>query len=93
MSIVFEWHEEKAKKNSKKHKVSFLEAVTIFHDPFIATMPDPDHSIHEDRYIAIGRSTRGQLLVVMYTERDEKTRLISCRKSEPSERRIYEESN
>ena len=93
MSIIFEWDDEKAKKNLKKHKIAFQEGSTIFHDPFIATMADPDHADNEERYISIGLSARGRLLVVVYTERGEKTRLISCRKAEPPERRIYEETN
>ena len=92
MDIVFEWDEDKARKNQRKHKVTFHDAATIFHDRFIATMADPDHSDDEDRYISIGRSSKGNLLVVNYTERAEKIRIISCRKAERPERRIYEEN-
>jgi hypothetical protein len=56
-------------------------------------MPDPDHSGDEQRYIALGLSAQGRLLVVVYTERGDKTRLISCRKATPLERKAYEESN
>jgi uncharacterized protein len=93
VEIIFEWDEEKARKNKRKHKVTFQEAATIFADPSIATMFDPDHSDAEDRFISIGRSSQGRLLVVVYTERGGVTRLISCRKAEPTERRKYEEND
>jgi uncharacterized protein len=92
MDIVFEWDENKAQTNLHKHKISFKEAVTVFHDPLVATIPDPDHSDEEDRFIAIGYSNRNRLLVVSFTERDNKTRIINCRKAEPVEREIYEEA-
>ena len=92
MELVFEWDEEKARGNLKWHKVSFEEGTTIFHDMFVATMPDPDHSDDEERYISIGFSVKGRLLVIVHTERGDKTRIISCRKATPTERRIYEES-
>jgi len=87
----FEWNENKAKSNLYKHKISFEEGVTVFHDLFVATMIDPDHSTFEQRYIAIGLSTQQQLLVVVFTERGDKTRIISCRKATSRERKIYEE--
>jgi uncharacterized DUF497 family protein len=93
MELLFEWDEGKAKTNLKNHKVRFEEGATIFHDPFIATKLDPDHSEREQRYISIGLSTKNRLLVVSHTERGDKTRLVSCRKATPTERRIYEESN
>jgi len=93
MEFLFEWYEEKARDNLRKHKVSFEEGATIFNDPFVASMPDPDHSDKEQRYIAIGHSSKGRLLVVSYTERRQKTRLISCRRATPTERRSYEEGN
>lgn len=92
MSLNFEWDEEKAKLNLRKHSVSFHEATTIFHDLFIATMPDPDHSTTEPRFIAIGYSANNRLLVVVYTERGEVTRLISGRKATTNERKIYKEN-
>lgn len=92
MYPAFEWDETKAKANVRKHKISFGEAATVFHDPFIASMPDPNHSRNdEQRVIAIGRSTKGRLLVVVYTEREGRIRVISCRKAIPTERRVYEE--
>jgi uncharacterized DUF497 family protein len=91
MSIPFEWDEEKAEINLKKHKVGFEEAKSVFGDPFSITVDDPDHSREEQRFIDIGKSASGKLLVVVYTERGSKIRIISCRKATPAECRIYEE--
>jgi uncharacterized protein len=86
----FEWDDHKAQINQKKHDVTFDEGATIFNDALIATVPDPDHSEQEERFISIGISANGRLLVVVYTERDNKTRLISCRKATKTETEIYE---
>ena len=86
----FEWDDEKAVSNLKKHDVSFEEGATIFNDPRIATIPDPDHSKDEERFISIGISVQNRLLVVVHTEREERIRLISCRKATSGERKIYE---
>jgi hypothetical protein len=91
MTLNFEWDEEKAKTNLKNHRVSFDEATTVFSDPLSITIPDPDHSADEQRYIDIGSSDRGRILVVVYTERGTNIRIISCRKATPTERRRYEE--
>jgi uncharacterized protein len=91
MKLNFEWDEEKAKANLKKHRVSFDEATTVFIDPFSITIPDPDHSVDEQRYIDIGSSNKNRVLVVVYTERSSNIRIISCRKAISSERRLYEE--
>jgi len=91
MDLAFEWNEEKAKRNLIKHKVSFEEAKTVFNDPFSITIPDPQHSIEKDRYVDIGRSSKGRVLVVVYTERKSNIRIISCRKATKSEQRVYEE--
>ena len=66
--IEFEWDEKKAQLNFEKHKVSFEESVTAFYDPLLATMPDPDHSEDEQRYITIGQSVKGRILIISYTE-------------------------
>jgi uncharacterized protein len=86
----FEWNREKAKKNLKKHKVSFDEAMTVFYDPLSATFDDPDHSIDEQRLITIGYSSHGRLLVVSHTERRKAIRIISARFATPHERRKHE---
>jgi uncharacterized DUF497 family protein len=93
MEPQYEWDEDKAKTNWRKHRVSFQEGATVFNDPLVATQPDPDHSRDELRYIAIGRSVRGRVLVVAFTERGDNIRLISCRKATPREQRVYEEDN
>lgn len=93
MNLTFEWDEEKANENLRKHKYSFEEAKTVFNDPFSMTILDPQHSVRENRYIDIGRSSKGRILVVIYTERKSNIRIISCRKATKSERRVYEEDN
>lgn len=93
MKLVFEWDEEKAKENFRKHKVSFEEAKTVFGDPFLMTFPDPEHSDSEQRYLNIGISSKGRVLVVVHTERERNTRIINSRKATTNERRVYEERN
>ena len=90
MILTFEWDEDKSRQNAGKHGVTFNEAKTVFNDPFAITIADPDHSDQEDRYIDIGLSSKGRVLVLWYTEREENIRLIGCRKAMPSERRSYE---
>jgi uncharacterized DUF497 family protein len=85
--IPFEWDEEKAETNLKKHKVGFEEAKSVFSDPFSLTVDDPDHSKEEQRFIDIGKSISGKILIVVYTERGSKIRIIRCRKATPAERR------
>jgi len=86
----FEWDEEKADKNLKKHGVSFEEAATIFNDPRIATILDPDHSTDEERFVSLGKSFIQRILSVVHTERNKRTRLISARKATKTERTTYE---
>jgi len=93
MQPRYEWDEDKARINLRKHQVSLQEGATVFNDQLIATRLDPDHSLDEQRYIAIGRSVRGRVLVVAFTERGDTIRLISCRKATPRERKVYEEEN
>ncbi len=91
MALTFEWDEEKAQSNLKKHDVSFEEARTVFGDPLSITMTDPRHSAEEERYIDIGMSASGRLLVVVYTERGAAMRIINSRKAAAREREVYEE--
>ena len=91
MSLEFEWDEAKARKNIKKHGVSFGEASTVFGDPLARTIPDPLHSEGEDRFVTLGESQRRRLLVVVFTERGEKIRIISARTATRRERKDYEE--
>ncbi len=76
-----------------KHRVSFDEATTVFMDPFSITIPNPDHSGDEQRYIDLGSSDKGCVLVVVYTERGLNTRITNCRKATSSERKLYEEGS
>ena len=89
--MQFEWNTEKAKANLKKHEVSFDEAETVFDDPVFVIFADPDHSFEENRFIIMGESNQNRLLVVSYTERPPKTRLISAREATRPERKKYEE--
>lgn len=91
INLAFEWDEAKAVANLKKHRISFEEAKTVFTDPFSITVDDPKHTADERRFVDIGAAASGKVLVVSYTQRGEKIRLISCRKSTKSERKIYEE--
>jgi uncharacterized DUF497 family protein len=87
----FEWDRDKAKKNQKKHGVSFDEASTVFADPLSSTIHDPLHSDEEDRYVILGESNRKRLLVVVFTDRDDRIRIISARTATRKEREDYEE--
>ncbi|HEY7390704.1 MAG TPA: BrnT family toxin [Bryobacteraceae bacterium] len=88
--MEFEWDSAKGESNLEKHGVSFAEAITVFGDPLEVTIPDPDHSEGEFRFLSLGRSARGRLLVVAYTEREGRIRPISAREAAPKERRNYE---
>ncbi len=92
MSLRFEWDPAKAAANIRKHRVSFPEAATCFADPRSITVADPEHSRQEDRYVTIGLSFRGRLLVIVHTDRDETIRIISARRALAKERRHYEEN-
>jgi uncharacterized protein len=90
MEFSFEWDDEKAKENIKKHGVSFEEALTVFGDPLAKTFDDPYHSEEEHRELTIGLSLQTKLLLVVHTDRDETLRIISARPATPKERRTYE---
>ncbi len=87
----FEWDPAKAKRNLRKHRISFEEASSVFYDPLAATGADPDHSLGEERMITFGISSSGRLLVVAHTERGDTIRIISARAATRHERKIYEE--
>jgi uncharacterized DUF497 family protein len=93
MSLEFEWDEDKARKNLKKHGVSFEEASTIFGDPLSLTIPDPQHSEEEDRFVTLGESNRKRFLVVVSTDRGDAIRIISARVATRRERKEYEEGS
>ena len=88
--MKIEWDPLKAKLNIKKHGITFEEAATAISDPMAVTGSDPDHSIHEVRYITFGVSLKGKLLVVSHTDEKGIIRLISARKASKGERELYE---
>lgn len=92
MGIVFEWNSRKARSNYVKHGVSFEEASTIFGDQLSLTITDPSHWRRaEQRFVTIGNSYLGRLLVVVHCDEEENTRIISARKATRRERKDYEE--
>ena len=91
MPYQFEWDADNAATNLRKHGVSFDEAVTAFGDPPSVLLPDPDHSLGEERYVVLGTSSAGRLLVVAFVERPPRTRIISARLATRRERQDYEE--
>ena len=93
MALRFEWDNRKAGSNLRAHGVSFREATTVFADPLSITISDPDHSASERRFLDIGLSHLGRLLVVSYTERRDRIRIISARLATRNERRQYEEES
>ncbi len=88
--MKFEWDKNKAKTNLKKHRVSFEEAETVFEDDFTVTINDVEHSFDEKRFITIGQSLAGRLLIISHTFDGEKIRIINARKPIKTERRNYE---
>ena len=86
----FDWDPRKAKENERKHDVSFLEAATVLGDDLGVTVPDPDHSFDELRFLTVGLSSQTRLLIVSYAERDGKYRIISARRLTRKERKAYE---
>jgi uncharacterized DUF497 family protein len=92
VSTEFEWDATKARENREKHGVTFEEALTVFANPLARIFDDPDHSEIEPRELIIGHSARQRLLVVSFSERQTRTRIISARQATPNERRKYEEN-
>jgi uncharacterized DUF497 family protein len=89
--VDYEWDEEKAARNLEKHGISFADAATVFDDPLYVDFYDPDHSSDEQRYLVMGMSREGHLVIVSYTERNDVIRLISAREATSAERKAYEE--
>ena len=87
----FEWDPVKARQNHRKHRILFEEAATVFGDPLALTYPDPDHS--EERFITVGMSSAGRVLIVAHVDRGENIRIVSARKTTQNERNHYEEKN
>jgi len=90
MILEFEWDARKALENLKNHRISFEEAKTVFNDPLLLNFPDLEHSEQEHRSINIGASSHARILLVVFTDRKGKIRLISSRKATAKERKIYE---
>ena len=90
--MEFEWDPRKNEANIRKHGVAFSEAATVFGDILSITVPDPDHSQEEDRYIITGVSGQNRLMMVAHLERGERIRIISARELNRSEKRDYEEN-
>lgn len=90
MDTGFEWDPAKAESNYQKHRVSFAEAATVFFDPLSITVPDPLHSVDENRFVITGMSYQQRPLVVVHADRGDRIRIISARLASPSERNKYE---
>jgi uncharacterized DUF497 family protein len=90
--VDLDWDADKARANAAKHRVTFEEAATVFGDPRELTIPDPDHSIGEDRFVSVGTSAAGRLLVVGFTERGSKIRVIFAGRATMREQHDYEEA-
>lgn len=91
--MEFEWDDDKAASNLQKHGVSFPEAQTVFADPLSLTGYDPGHSDEEDRFITMGTSLDGRLLVISHTDRENRVRIISAREASRRERKDYEDGS
>jgi uncharacterized protein len=89
--LRFVWDREKAAANLRKHGVEFHEAATAFGDPLSITIPDPHHSIGEERWLLVGQSRAGRLVVVAHTERGDEIRIVNARPATRRERQTYEE--
>ncbi|MGA2296794.1 MAG: BrnT family toxin [FCB group bacterium] len=90
--LDFEWDDNKANINIKKHDINFEEAKTVFKDFAAYIFEDEKHSIYEKREIIIGTSIENNLLIVCFTKRIEKIRIISSRLANKIESKIYEEN-
>jgi len=88
--MKFQWDGAKAARNRTKHGVPFEEALSAFADPLSITYPDPKHASEEDRFLLIGISASGQVLIISHVYRADCVRIISARKATPRERRFYE---
>ena len=92
MTTRFDWDLEKARSNLKKHQVDFEEASTVFDDPQFITFLDEEHSTDEERYITLGLSNKGRLIMAAHTERNNPIRIISARKATKNEEKFYQEA-
>jgi uncharacterized DUF497 family protein len=90
--VVYEWDAGKATANLKKHRVAFDEAATVFLDPLAMTYPDPDHSEGERRFITIGESAPGRVILAAHLDRGDHVRIISARRATRREAHEYKEA-
>jgi uncharacterized DUF497 family protein len=88
----FEWDLDKAEKTISKHNIDCNEASSVFDNPMFITFLDEEHSIDEQRYITIGLSVQGRLVLVAHSERSERIRIISARKATKNEEKFYQET-
>lgn len=88
--MEFRWDPDKATENAATHGVDFVEASTICGDPLKVTIPDPEHSEGEFRFLSVGQSVAARVLVVAYSERDGEIRIIHACVAAPKKRRAYE---
>jgi len=86
----FSWDPRKDRLNQRDHGITFQEATTVFGDSLAVTVSDPDHSIGEERFITIGQSSSGRLLVMCHIEQGDTIRIISARRGSAHERKDYE---
>ena len=89
----FNWDDAKAESNERKHGVAFTEAMTVFADPLSVTGYDPHPADDEDRFLTMGMSVNGRLLLVSHTDRGDLVRIISAREATRRERKDYEDDN
>ena len=89
--LQFTWDPGKASANLRKHGVAFEDASTVFRNPLAKVLPDPTHSEQEQRSLILGHSAGGRLLLVVFTETEERIRIISARDASARERHEYEE--
>ncbi len=91
--MVYEWDSGKAAGNLKKHRVAFTEAATVFLDPLAVTYQDPDQSEREQRYVTVGESTRGRVILVAHLDRGDRIRIISARRATRKEAHEFKETS
>ena len=89
--MEFDWDPAKNVANQKKHKISFIAAITVFDDPFVISEDSTRPEYGEIRNKAIGTMHDGRLVAVIYTDRGSRRRIISARKARDNERREYDQ--
>ena len=89
--MQFEWDPQKAAANVKRRRISFDEAASVLEDPLSTTYPDEAHSEEETRFLTVGASHRGRVLVVAHMDRNDTIRIITARRATRREREFYEQ--